>query len=213
MHSIIQHQSRLDAKWYRRTVTELDKYTSLVPKRFDGEQRERLCATLFIEILAVAASSHMLHMAFLCLGERDMPPLSKLPAHISALQPSYLDIQTAGMLKRKRSFRNDIGVVHAPFVLSRDLDCSSDAWAELESDVQEYLLGSMVSMHPFVSLAIAPRSVYLCAQMAGEMSLPDQVVFTPWKELNPAEYCTDGFTRRDVETLMVATAEAYGTDF
>ena len=213
MHSVIQHQSRLDAKWYRRTLTELDKYTSLIPKRYVGEQRERLCATLFVEILAVAASSHMLHMALLCLGEDSITPLPKPPPHDPALQPSYVDIQTAGMLKGKRSFRNDAGVAHAPYVLARDYDRSSDAWAELGSDVQEYLLESMVPIHPFVSLGIAPLSVYLCSCMAGEISMPDRVILTPWKELDPEQYCTDGFTRHDCETVMVATAEAYGTGY
>jgi len=215
VHSIIQHQSRLEAKWYRRTLMELDKYTSLIPRRFQGEQRERLCATLFIEILAVAASSHMLHMALLCLGDdhNKLTPIPKPSSHDSALQPSYSDIQTAGILKRNHAFRHDHTVAHAPFVFSRDYDRSSDAWIALGSDVQEYLLENMTPIHPFVALGLAPHSAYLCACMVGQIAIPDRVVVTPWKELDSEHYCTDGFTRHDCETLMVATAEAHGTGY
>ena len=209
---MVQHQSRLDAKWYRRTLMELDNHTSLIPKRFEAEQRERLCATLFIEILAVVASSHMLHMALLCLGDyNNLSPIPKPATHGLALQPTYLDIQTAGMVKKR--FRHDASVAHAPHVFARDYDRTSDAWAALGSDVQEYLLGSMMSIHPFVALGIAPLSVYLCAYMAGQISMTDRVVLAAWKELDPDNFCTDGFTRHDFETLMVATAEAYGTGY
>uniref|UniRef100_A0A7S3P4I1 Uncharacterized protein n=1 Tax=Amphora coffeiformis TaxID=265554 RepID=A0A7S3P4I1_9STRA len=213
VHSIVQHQLRLDAKWYRRTLMELDNYTSLIPKRFEGEQRERLCATLFIEILTVVASSHMLHIALLCLGDHAMTPIPKPPSHDPKLHPSYLDIQTAGMLKRNHTLRINASVAHAPYILSKDYDRTSGAWAALGSDVQEYLLNSMNSIHPFVSLGIAPLSLYLCASMAGQISMPDRVLLRPWKQLDPTQYCTDGFTRHDCETLMVATAEAYGTGY
>lgn len=216
VHAVVHHQSRLDAKWYRRTITALDTSdSSLIPRHIQGSEREALVATLFAEIVAVVVSSHMLHVALLCLGEREMPPLPKLPTHETApqLQPSYQDIASQGMLKENKTFRHNGNVSHAPFVVAADYDTKSSAWQELGTELQEYLLQNMITFHPLIALSIAPRSVHLVASMATEISLSDKQVMQPWKELDSKRFCVDGFSRYDCETIMVATAEAYGNAF
>ena len=170
-------------------------------------------ATLFAEIVAVVVSSHMLHIATLCLGEPEMPPLPKLPTHEATLQPSYQDIASQGMLKEHKTYRHNANVTHAPFVVAADYDTTSTAWQELGTELQEYLLQNMITFHPLIALSIAPKSVHLVASMATEISLSDKQVMQPWKELDSTRFCVDGFSRHDCETIMVATAEAYGNAF
>ena len=213
MHSLVHHQSKLDSRWYRRTLASLDKYTSLIPNRYEGVQRENLVAALFAEILAVVASSHMLHVALLCLGEKEIPPLPKLPSHSSSsnstgLQPTYTDIVSAGLLKEECTFRCNPKVVHAPYVLSQDFDVSSHAWQELPADVQQYLLDNLGTHHPLLALSVAPRSLCLCVSMATEISFSDRPVVVPWNDL---DHSVQDLTRSDRETLFLASAEAYGT--
>lgn len=155
----------------------------------------------------------MLHLALRAMGVKpySMPAWPDLPPTL--LTPTYEDIVTAGMLKDKRQFRQNAHVTHAPYVLAADYDRKSPAWQGLGTDIQDYLLEMMVPFHPLVALSIVPRSVRLVSLMAQEISLPDEVVLQPWKELDPDLFCTDGFNRHDCETLMVATAEAYGTQY
>ena len=212
VHTTINHQSKVDAKWYQRSRLSLSKYTSLIPKKIQGETRHVLAATLLAEILAVTAASHMYHVACLALGARDeIPPLPNLPT--SFPPPTYQDIVTSGMLKRNRTVRCNPKIATAPHVLAGDYNTKSQAWQDLGSDVQDYLLEMMVPVHPLIALSLAPRSVRLVSRLSQDISLPDEVVIQPWKELDPQLFCTDSFTRHDVETVMVATAEAYNTTY
>ena len=217
IHTIIHHQSRVDAEWYQLTIQALSNCTTLIPESYTGVVRQRLVATLFCEVLAVVVATHMHHVALVALGipMHQFPSLPEASTHQDTPLPTFQDILSAGMLHATldEKFRHNPNVTHAPFVLAKDYNTSSPAWQALPHDVQHYMLENMVPFHPLVALSLAPTAAQLVGRMNQEISLPDKVVLEPWKELDPTQYCTNGMTRLDAEILMVAVAQTYGTQY
>jgi hypothetical protein len=96
-------------------------------------------------------------------------------------------------------------VGHVPIIINKDIDLNSPAWnQDYAPSEQNYLMASMVDMHPLCVLSLAPSSMALAgAIIGGKLSLPETMGATPWKKLDSTQYCMQGgFTRADWELIQ-----------
>ena len=222
VHFAVNHQARADATWYQATIKSLGHSSIISKKQFPegNPQRDVLIATLFCEILATIMVSHAIN-AFYITMDRPVPPLPTFSEDWdTTVTPTYKDVVTQGIFKSGKGLRwpdyNKKGaVIHTPMVLAKDLDFKGKALTELYSaSMQEYLKASLIPIHPFIGLSVAPQAMNMASSiLAAKLALPDDINIASWKRLDKTKFfCTqNGFTRADFELIQTATAECYDT--
>jgi len=210
VHTVINHQNRADKNWYEQTMTALDA-AGIVPENYAGESRRALSASLYSEIIVIAAMSHSIHVDFLTMG-RDVPPLPSLEEMLNeSPAPSMLDMTT--LLKKGRSIRYDEAQGFAPFILYGDLNLSA-AYKIFPTEMSKDLRSSTDTKSPLMGACFSPHDAALASEMVRE-SLYDlhRYVFDSTGRLDAKRHCSDQFDRYDKETVAVALAASYNCDF
>lgn len=121
VHSIVNHQSKVDRAWYEATVAEFDGL-GVIPGKYVGDDRKALLQSLFSEVLALTVMSHTINSTFLALG-RETPPLPTRN-ECSGSDGAPTMVPVTSLLKPGRTLRTDKppSIGYVPYVLFGDLD-------------------------------------------------------------------------------------------
>ncbi|CAB9499777.1 expressed unknown protein [Seminavis robusta] len=216
VHSIVNHQGRLDATWYDNVIHSILETKGILPQETDEEeeesnsqQRQYLAYAAFAEILILTCMSHCLHVAFLVLG-RPLPALpsqSELKDGLSAKQgPTLLDWTSL----LKRAPRRNPKICFTPFVYSGDFNKRSPDFRQISKEAWHTMQGMMDRTAPELPLGFAVEDTVFMGQMGELFAVPDKDFMALYNtELDPALRCADDFTRYDTEFISTKVAEAY----
>lgn len=212
VHTVINHQSKVDAMWYDNTIKALDNL-KLIPDQFVGDTKTALLQAMFSEILALSAMSNTINMTFLALGN-DTPPLPTLKDIKQAKQrPTMFDITS--LLRKGRRLRSgdDPSIGFIPFVKYGDLDPA--LILDKIDDPEDFKKFSVAfdTEHPLFGVGFSFHDLIMCETVLDAFYVGNKNFFTPFLGLDPRSSCTDEFTRFDRETVHVAISDVYGCDF
>lgn len=90
VHSVVNHQGRLDQGWYDSSIQAILTTDGILPSKEEDENKKQpLAYVAFSEILVLAATSHSLNLAFFIMG-RPLPPLPTMD-EMKLMEPMLLD--------------------------------------------------------------------------------------------------------------------------
>lgn len=209
VHGIVNHEARLDKKWYKSTIEEIASSNELIPEEFVGKTRRILAVTLFLEVLAVVAAYNMVYVSHLLL-DAEFTGLPELES-VNEMTPTHNDMQSNGMIHKGEKLAKG-EKVPVPHITPEILNTESPAFRKLPSNLQTYMQGPIYSGY-YQSLSIVPASSYMVMEVAAGISLPPMELIKAKGKMQPSLHCTKSFTRRDLYLSMAAVASANKSDF
>lgn len=196
VHALVHHQTLLTADWYGSTCVALQD-THLIP---DDVVNQFMIWSMFCEISLLVAVSHGIHMAFLTLG-RTAPLLPRT----SSTAPTMLNFKN---LKRSdRPLRDANRHSWAPYLLHSDMNIDSSELNKLSPEALSSLQRHMDLASGTMAMVLAPQDLAIMDFMADVYYVSSADVYRPYRPLDSRTKCP-GVTRRDLEILAVAIAEA-----
>lgn len=154
VHTVINHQTKVDYAWYEKTIKALGDL-DLVPATFKGEARHVLVSSLYCEIVVSAIVSHGINITFVCMGLH--PPALPTPSHLKdSPGPTLLDVTT--LLKNGSGLRYASKAGFAPFFLYKDmfLPRASKSFSRFEL---ETLKARLIIEVPFLGYSPSPHDL------------------------------------------------------
>jgi len=208
--TIVNHQTKVDEKWYDQTIDALDKHTHLIPSSIVGENRRGMLGTLFAEILGLTIVSHGIDLSYRAI-ERSPPPMPRIEdVQQLALEPTMWNI--AKSLKKGKELRIEKqGAGWAPLLEYGDLDKSSIADMFAPDQINS-LKKRMVAMLPFAVLNMSPHDLLIEYDYFDTFAYDQKDIMKTWVRLDPKQHCR-GFSRYDKEIVATAVAETYNCGF
>lgn len=212
VHTLINHQSRLNEQWYHQTIEALDK-SELIPAVYVGERRLFYVLALFSEIVHVAGLSHSLNIFFVSVGQQ-VPPLPDQVDNPS--EPSFFE--WTKVLRKGRGLRYDKENTWSPFISTTDIDrdCLEFAKLALSTLDKQFLLSKMtISKVPWSCVPFSPADLVWYCRWSELSYYTDSMfnVLLPFVPLNPSVRCADSFSRYQVEIVASEVAAAHGCTF
>lgn len=205
---IINHQSKLDAKWYQecnnsiRACGFLNNYTKCNQCADDTNELELASHAAFCEIILLAAISHGIHTTFLSLGQ-NVPPL---PTFEEMQGGEPLNIRFSSLLHRVR--RDDSISEVSPYFLKRDLNKNSVEYPKLKDILDDLYYGPT----PWQCSVFSPYDTVMAIRYLDVFYLPMSDMILSWNELDSTNRCSS-VTRLDTEALAEAIAAKYDCGF
>jgi hypothetical protein len=213
VHSVVNHQGRLDQDWYQTTLKKLDEDSGLLDSKTYAAgsiEREYLMYCLYAELLCVITTTQWCHMIYVALGETPskIPPVSK-----EATAPSFFDWTKA--LKEGKAAHKDPTIAWMPCLIKADVDPDNAALRQLiESEETRILyLSTMVKMAPFVCITWSPLDFLWIIKLMGAMYAPPHIFFAPHKRLPSDHRCAQTVSRLDLETVALAVSDGYNCHY
>lgn len=204
-HGLVNHQTRFDEEWYQSTIVSLGE-AGIVPPHFKERQRQYLIWSLFCEVCLLTVVSHGINIAFLAM-DKEPPPLP--PS--SPTSPTHFDFNK--IVRKDRKVRQDGKVSFAPYLMAADVDINSQELSRLTDAGQHAVQSNLNSYSALTAMIFAPEDLAFAEFMGGVYFCDNTLEKSPYKPLDPENRCTDFFNRYDVETIAVAVADAYDSNF
>lgn len=156
VHAVVNHQTKANnAEWYGKTMEALDA-TGLVPQSFRGVSRGSMLASLYAEVVAVATTSHSLHVEFLAL-QREVPPLPSPEDVVREKNQQSSTLDLTSTFREGAKIRQDEASGFAPYFLPEDLDEEKAEQASaLSAETLDALKTSLIPMIPTLGLCFSP---------------------------------------------------------
>jgi len=208
--TIVNHQTKVDEKWYDQTIDALDKQTNFIPAQIVGEHRRGMLATLFAEILGLTIVSHGIGLSYRAM-ESSLPPMPHIKDVLEvALEPTMWNIVKS--LKKGKGLRVDKQRAGwAPFVEYGDLLLVSVA-DMFTPDQSAFLKERTASIMPATVLNMSPHELLMEEDFFNTFAYHQKDIMKTWAPLDPKRHCA-GFTRYDKEIVATAVANTYHCGF
>lgn len=213
VHTIINHQNRVNRKWYDETIRHLD-LSGLLPRSVGGEKRKHLLSSAFVEILSLASVASAIQLTSLGLEDRlnvsfALPPVS-LSAFNHGEDPSFVD--WTDLLKNGLPRRDD--ACFSPYLLKSDINRTSLEYGKISQRGWTEMESLMHPMNPFYGMTMAGDDLYWVIALSNLFYLKGQdVAFAISRKLDPTKYCSDSFDRFDSELIGREVAKAHDCAF
>jgi len=209
VHSIVNHQGRLTDSWHQMTLQKLDE-CGFVDEKVASKGstiRTYYLYSLVSEITIVTTIMHSLNTVFLVMNE-EMPNTPQLSP--DANPPTYFDWSVAIKKGKSTSTKG----CWAPYLTTSQVNPKSPPIKSLDADIRKTLLmEAMSNKGPFTAIHWSPVDVYWLLIMKSVLYMDSKDMVAMFRPLSPETRCAQSFSRRDVELIAGAVAEAYDCAF
>ena len=170
VHSIVNHQGRLDRGWYESVIEIIFKTEGILPvkEKDDEYQRQYLAYVAFSEILLLTAMVHCMNMAYLVMG-RKLPPLPTL----DEMKAEPMLVDWAALLKREP--RQNASVSFARYNYPGDYNQRSLEFRSISKEAWKSMKGMMDRMDPCLPTAYATEDTVFMKQLGEVYYVPQKV--------------------------------------
>mmetsp|Transcript_8246 Transcript_8246/g.16786 ORF Transcript_8246/g.16786 Transcript_8246/m.16786 type:complete len:287 (+) Transcript_8246:74-934(+) len=205
VHSIVNHQGRLDEKWYQTTLQKLDDCDFIPPETApkDSTKRTYLLYSLFSEVTLVATMIHCLSTTFLVM-DQEFPIIPQ--ASPQATSPTWFDwtrvIKAGESPKTKGHF--------APFLTASQVNQKNPLVKDCLNVQTKTKLGNiMTSMGPYSAVSWSLLDMQWLFRMIGLLYIESDSFMATFRPLDSTTHCSQFFSRLDAEVIATAVADAY----
>lgn len=167
VHTIINHQTKVDESWYHHTMEALDNDLGLIHADREEESRRSLLASLYCEIVCVSLLSHSIHIMLLgTVGQEAVIPLPSLDDMKHAPAPLMLDMTTIFRTRccPRRTLRQTQEMGFAPYFVYSDLDYRR-ASQILTPFAMNFLKRREAQIVPYAALCMSPMDCAMLAEL------------------------------------------------
>lgn len=201
VHSLVNHQFRLDKAWYETTLKELDREFLGESNEEDSLKHKYLLYSLFAEIVAVISCVQCVHMTRLIFGDKTLDIPAKASANASP--PSWLNWSE---IITKSAHDDD--KTWLPYVTSSDIEPNHPSFQNYfaSPEAKKAFLNAMTPMAPFGAMNWSIQDMQWILRLDDELYLPQALFFSPYLPSLPNR-CA--ISRRDLETMAAAISNTY----
>ena len=170
VHSIVNHQGRLDEGWYDSVIKKILTTKGFLPSDMpeDDKNKQYLAYVTFSEILLLTVMSHCMSVAMMVM-DSSLPPL---PA-IEEMTKEPMLLEWTELLKRAP--RHDEKVCFARYSFPGDFNTRSAAFKSISNDAWTSMKSMMDSMDPCLPVAYATNDTTLFKELAEVYFVPQKV--------------------------------------
>ena len=205
VHSLINHQGRIDEGWHDAVLSAI-KEANIIP----NNSTESQCQSALVEIIVLACLAHSYHVAFLFMGKQqgwEVPPIASIKDAPKLLQEPRFDPQN--MLKPGQSLQRDDTIARSAFFVASQVDRNASTFTSFSKEAQDGMLFFADSAVPWVCCSLVPQYAPLLLQAAETLYYDsNQLAFLFSFLTIRAEKCP-GVTRHDMETVAAALTGAH----
>jgi hypothetical protein len=174
VHSLVNHQARVDKDWYDASIQALSE-ADILPESESGEKKQYLLYSAFAEIMCVFTMSYCVNMTFLTMG-RSVPrlPSKEEITNGKAQESGPLLLDWTSILKKKGPTR-DPSVAFAYYFIAADVDKKSEEYLRISEPARKAMAECGDPMHPSLCFVFAAEDVWMLCQMGPTYYVPAKV--------------------------------------
>lgn len=208
VHSIVNHQARIDVGWHDASL-EAIKDAKIIP----SECTESQLQSALVEIITLTTLAHHYNVAFILMGLKggwELPSLADVKDAPKLQEPRF---DPEKLLKEGQTLQCDDTVIRSPYYTYFQVDKSSGTFTCLPKENQDLLFAYTNIMTPFIGLTLAPQYADLMYQSNKAMYLDLLSFSTHFSFMDIRGDKCAGVTRGDIETVAWSLSKAYSCDF
>ena len=179
IHSMVNHQGRLDQQWYDNAVESLLEAEDIISNKVSTENRRSTACAAVAEILALSVMAHCIHLAFVVMGRKvpRLPTMEELNHGKSFQQgPTLLDWKSLSRGRTTTPMQRDEKVLrNAYYILSSSIDSKSTEFQRISKNAWIAMKGIMDPMDPRLAVALAVEDVAMLVHLTDVYYLPTEV--------------------------------------